>query len=451
MRVRYVVTTADEGQRLHRLARRWLRDVPLSAVFRLLRQGRITVNGRRAPHNAVVRAGDVIEAELDATPSPSRPPVASPRVPRGRPDPPEAGSMAPLRQAGPPRRPDAPTIARPGRLGPGPAGDRTPAIVYEDPDILVVHKPAGLLTHGADHARRQEPTLVDWVREELARRGALPQGSLFQPSPAHRLDRNTSGLVAFGKTRRGAARLAAWLRSRQAVKEYVAVVSGRPPEGLVHHRLRRDRQRRLTLALEPSPRPGAAGTAPPQAAAPRAAAPRAGSADGGPGPGAWDAHRAGHGGRSAAGQWAGAPAGSGGAQGGRGARPDGDAGHDAGAQAAPLHDAGAQEAALRDAETREASLRVRVLDSRHGFSLCRIQLLTGRSHQIRAQLAATGHPLAGDAKYGGPRVEGLHRPALHGYRLVLPNGVDVVAPLPADLTRLCRRLGLSLRGIRTEG
>lgn len=424
MRVRYVVTTADEGQRLHRLVRRWLRDVPLSAVFRLLRQGRITVNGRRAPHNAVVRAGDVIEAELDAIPSPSRPPVASPRVPRGRPDPPEAGSMAPSRQAGPPRRPDAPSIARPGRLGPGPAGDRTPAIVYEDPDILVVHKPAGLLTHGADHARRQEPTLVDWVREELARRGALPQGSLFQPSPAHRLDRNTSGLVAFGKTRGGAARLAAWLRSRQAVKEYVAVVSGRPPEGLVHHRLRRDRLRRLTLALEPPPRPGAAGTAPPQAAAPRAAAPRAG-----------------HGGRSAAGQWAGAPAGSGGAQGGRGARPDGDAGHDA----------GAQEAALRDAETREASLRVRVLDSRHGFSLCRIQLLTGRSHQIRAQLAATGHPLAGDVKYGGPRVEGLHRPALHSYRLVLPNGVDVVAPLPADLTRLCRRLGLSLRGIRTEG
>ena len=97
----------------------------------------------------------VIEAELDAIPSPSRPPVAAPRVPRGRPDPPEAGSMAPLRQAGPPRRPDAPTIARPGRLGPGPAGDRTPAIVYEDADILVVHKPAGLLTHGADRARRQ--------------------------------------------------------------------------------------------------------------------------------------------------------------------------------------------------------------------------------------------------------------------------------------------------------
>ena len=59
--------------------------------------------------------------------------------------------------------------------------------------------------------------------------------------------------------------------------------------------------------------------------------------------------------------------------------------------------------------------------------------------------------IAGDVKYGGPRVEGLHRPALHGYRLVLPNGVDVVAPVPADLTRLCRRLGLSLRGLRTEG
>lgn len=51
------------------------------------------------------------------------------------------------------------------------------------------------------------------------------------------------------------------------------------------------------------------------------------------------------------------------------------------------------------------------------FSLLRLRLETGRTHQIRAHLAAIGHPVAGDREYDGPRVEGLGRQFLHSTRL----------------------------------
>ncbi|ADU52106.1 pseudouridine synthase [Thermaerobacter marianensis DSM 12885] len=412
-RLRYVVTPADEGQKLHRLARRWLRDVPLSAVFRLLRQGRITVNGRRAPRDAVLRAGDVIEAELERVEGPGPDPSGLRPGAAGRPGPRPAAPHPPGPRPAAPQppglRPAAPHPPAPHVPGPR-VPELDPVIVYEDDHVLVVNKPAGMLTHGDGHA---EWTLLAWVRDQLARRGTLPAGALFQPSPAHRLDRNTSGLVAFGKTRHGAARLAEALRSGQAIKEYLAVVRGRPPEGLLQHRLWRDRDHRVSRVI------GQDGEAPTAATTSRDIRASSGAgrtlparpAADEPGPGA------------------------------------------AGAPPAATGDLRRTGAAAPGAarEARHAALRLAVLAVGHGFSLCRIHLLTGRTHQIRAQLAATGHPLAGDRKYGGPKVPGLQRPALHCYRLVLPGGVDVVAPLPPDLTGLCRRLGLALPGIRGEG
>ncbi|GAB6877038.1 RluA family pseudouridine synthase [Thermaerobacter litoralis] len=403
-RLRYVVTTADEGQRLHRLARRWLRHVPLSAVFRLLRQGRITVNGRRAARNAVLRAGDVIEAELDEPAG--RPPAQPAAPPRTR----QGATPWDGRQG----RLDGRTARRPGRsqeAGPPDGGTGTPGprpvVVYEDEHLLVVDKPAGLLTHGT--GRGYEFTLLDWVRDELARRGTLPPGALFQPSPGHRLDRNTSGLVAFGKTRQGAAQLAEWMRSGRAVKEYLAVVRGHPRPGPLQHQLWRDRQRRVTQVVggEEGDRAAGAGASGPPVSWREGTVPgRTGPRRIGPGPVAGAVTPAG-------------PASPAGA--GRG---------------------GERPAAAEPARARTARLEVDPVASAGGFTLCRVRLITGRTHQIRAQMAASGHPLAGDRKYGGPRVAGLERPALHCYRLVLPGGIELVAPPPPDLVALCRRLGL---------
>lgn len=71
-------------------------------------------------------------------------------------------------------------------------------------------------------------------------------------------------------------------------------------------------------------------------------------------------------------------------------------------------------------------------------SLVQVQLLTGRTHQIRAHFAALGHPLLGDQLYGGPLDRGIQRPALHAEQLTFQDPFDfcqrhLQAPLPADL------------------
>lgn len=59
------------------------------------------------------------------------------------------------------------------------------------------------------------------------------------------------------------------------------------------------------------------------------------------------------------------------------------------------------------------------LENTKGYTLCEVQLHTGRSHQIRVSLASIGHPIAGDYKYGGKKVENIYSQLLHAWRVVL--------------------------------
>ena len=91
-------------------------------------------------------------------------------------------------------------------------------------------------------------------------------------------------------------------------------------------------------------------------------------------------------------------------------------------------------------EGQASETRYEVLSTSGTHSLVRCELITGRTHQIRAHFAAVGHPVVGDPTYGEPHAS-LDRQALHAWRLTLRHPVSgaplqVEAPLPADFQAL---------------
>jgi 23S rRNA pseudouridine1911/1915/1917 synthase len=108
------------------------------------------------------------------------------------------------------------------KRSPGDSGEPPElTIVYQDEALLVIDKPAGLALHPT--ARYHVSTLT-WA---LAQRHRNREGE--KPDPAHRLDRETSGLVACGRSPVHTRRLKAAFASRQVEKAYLAVVEGSPP------------------------------------------------------------------------------------------------------------------------------------------------------------------------------------------------------------------------------
>jgi len=93
---------------------------------------------------------------------------------------------------------------------------------------------------------------------------------------------------------------------------------------------------------------------------------------------------------------------------------------------------------------RPAVTRFEPVERRGGFTLLEVEIPTGVMHQIRAHLAFIGHPLAGDALYGGPDLSGLTRHFLHAARLAFahPDGsrAGYESPLPAELASVLQEL-----------
>ncbi len=120
-------------------------------------------------------------------------------------------------------------------------------ILYEDDDLLVVNKPAGLVVH-AD-GKTKEKTLVDWLlknRPETAGVGepmVLPDGTeIPRPGVVHRLDRETSGVLVIAKTQEAYEALKQQFQSRSISKTYFAFVAGIPraDRGLIDFPIGRD-------------------------------------------------------------------------------------------------------------------------------------------------------------------------------------------------------------------
>lgn len=122
-------------------------------------------------------------------------------------------------------------------------------MLFEDPDLLVVDKPEGMSTHAADPERPDD--CVSRLRVYLSRReGVAPEA--IRPGIHQRLDRDTSGVLVFSRSRVGSAALAAAFEGRTAQKRYLAVAEPGPrgSSGVLTHDLREAREGRME-ALAP--------------------------------------------------------------------------------------------------------------------------------------------------------------------------------------------------------
>ncbi len=202
--VRYVeVDESREGQRLDNFLLRELKGVPKSHVYRVLRRGEVRVNSGRVAPDYRLQAGDRI------------------RIPPLR-----------LGEAPPRARPEGFEWLR----------DR---FLYEDDDLLVIDKPAGLPVHGGSGVA------VGLIEALRSLQPDLPSLEL-----AHRLDRGTSGCLIVAKSRKALIALHAMLRDGEIEKRYLALVRGRWRGGRRHISapLARDRQpggeRNVSVAAE---------------------------------------------------------------------------------------------------------------------------------------------------------------------------------------------------------
>ena len=215
--IEHTVSPDAAGQRLDKYVRRALRGVPLSHLYKMFRTRKVKVNGARGKPEQLLAAGDRVEIWGD-----------------------EAKLLA-----GPAAGTGAGTGAGGGR-GRGARLD----VLYEDDDLFAVDKPAGLAAHPGTGITGA--TLVELVRAHVKGADALP-ATEFKPSPAHRLDRETSGVILVAKNRRTMAALAAMFEAKEDVqKQYLALAKGKMPKetGLIdlplseHEQTARSKDRR---------------------------------------------------------------------------------------------------------------------------------------------------------------------------------------------------------------
>jgi 23S rRNA pseudouridine1911/1915/1917 synthase len=122
-------------------------------------------------------------------------------------------------------------------------------ILYEDADLLVIDKPAGMVVHPAAGNRRG--TLVNAVIYHV--RGLAGVGGVRRPGIVHRLDKDTSGLIVVAKNDAAQRMLQAQFKDREVTKTYLALVHGvvSPPTGIVDAPIGRDPRDRKRMAILP--------------------------------------------------------------------------------------------------------------------------------------------------------------------------------------------------------
>ena len=291
--MRELIFQEDVGQRLDKYLQKYLNLAPKSFLYKMLRKKNIVLNGKKAEGSEKLKNGDVIRLYL---------------------------SEETLEKFHESRKADQ--------------YPRWPGleIVYEDRQLLLVNKPAGMLSQKADP---KDVSLNEYLIGYLLESGQMAPESLagFTPGVCNRLDRNTSGLVIGAKTLAAAQEIGRLLKERRAGKYYLALVKGRVT--------RKERIRGWLTKDETK--------------------------------------------------------------------------NQARISREPLENGAPIETAYEP------------LAANKEMTLLKVELVTGKTHQIRSHLAGIGHPLAGDRKYGDAAFNryfretyGLNSQFLHSWQIEFP-------------------------------
>lgn len=205
--IQWQIPTEDAGNRLDRAIAEHIAEISRSYAATLIDSGVVTVNGAiasKASHK--LKPGDTISVDIPA---------------------PQPSGLTP---------------------------ESIPlSIIYEDADLLVIDKSAGMVVHPAPG--HSGGTLVNALLAYVPGL-ALDMGDEARPGIVHRLDKDTSGLIVVAKRRAAHESLSRQLASHDMLKEYLAVVAGRPrpPTGVIDAPIARDPSDRRRMAIVPGGR-----------------------------------------------------------------------------------------------------------------------------------------------------------------------------------------------------
>lgn len=275
----------EAGQRCDKFLRKFLKDVPLSAIYKAFRKGDIRIDGKKIKEQYVLVEGDTIEVKYIKT----------------------SGEKKEFERI-----------------------DNKLKITYEDENMLLVEKWPNVLVHS--DKKNGEATLTDYVLSYLYDKGDYePEKEItFTPAPCNRLDRNTSGIVIFGKNFKYLKVLNEAIRNKDIEKYYMALVKGRVKDGIHKGYILKNEDTNISKVF-----------------------------------------------------------------------------------------------GERVPNSKEIAMDVKTIQSVGSYTLIEIDLLTGRSHQLRAHLAELGNPIVGDPKYGDKKLNsffvnryGIDYQFLYAYKII---------------------------------
>jgi 23S rRNA pseudouridine955/2504/2580 synthase len=306
----------EAGQRLDKLLMKQLNKAPKSFIYKMLRKKNILLNGKKADGSEKPQLNDEIKLFLSDE-----------------------------------------TILNFSEAYHTTTVDYEFTVVYEDENILVVNKPAGLLSQKAG---KDDISLVEHIISYLLTTNQITEEELnsFKPGICNRLDRNTSGLVAAGKTLLGLQTMSELFRERTLDKYYLCIVKGtiKEPQKISGYLVKDEAANKVFITEKFT----------------------------------------------------------------EGSEP--------------------------------IKTEYEPLEYNENYTLLKVKLITGKTHQIRAHLSSIGHPVIGDGKYGSKKNNAELRKAfhlehqlLHSYELVFPqmdggfkhlSGKVLRAPLPDYFSRI---------------